>query len=325
MSSSQAQLSDNEILYYLHIPKTAGTSFTNIIQKHFAPEAVYQPNSIHEYLNTPPDVVERTRFLVGHLVYDLKPVITRKPIYITMLRDPVERTISEYAQIQRAPHHAAHPIVKNQSLLEYVKDPRNVLIYGNLQTRFIGVDSTLEAGEGWDEVANPAVLQRALERLETFTFVGLAERFDEAIEVLCYTFGWEIPKASRVLNVGTNHPADIPQEAIDIIRENTRQDQELYETGKRLFEQRYQQMLVDHPERVRQPKVVIPDQTTQTMQQAVIERLKADNEALEKQIAMIQNSFGWRFILKVAAIRRKLIPEGSVIERGYLKIRNRFL
>lgn len=332
MVSPYVHLTDTAILYYLHIPKTAGTSFTNVIRTQFVPDAIYQPNSIQEFLNTPPEVVNRTRFLVGHLVYDLKPVFTQTPIYITMLRDPVERTISEYAQIKRAPEHAYYSVVKDQSLLEYVKDPRNVLIYGNLQTRFVGVDSTLEIGGGWNEIANPAVLKRAVERLETFAFVGLAERFDESVEVLCDTFGWDIPESLRALNIGTNHPSDISQEAIDIIHEHTQQDKELYETAKRLFEARYEQMLAKYPERVQQHKAVASKNVSLNMQQSVIDKLVANNTLLENRIVVLENhliqiksSFGWRFILKMAALRRKLIPEGSAIERLYLIIRNRLV
>ncbi|MCA0458113.1 MAG: sulfotransferase family protein [Chloroflexi bacterium] len=365
MASARYTITENDVLYYLHIHKTAGTSFTQIIIDNLGLERVYQPTSAYEFLTTPPEVVAKTRFLVGHLYHDITPVFTRNPLIITTLRDPIERTISQYAQIHRAANHYAHEWVKNQSLLEYLKDPRSLSIYANLQTRHIGAELNVAKMAAELDPAvreqqlephmlqytnerrnDPRLLETAQQRLESYAFVGLTEQYDESVEVLCDTFGWALPDYPKVMNVGGNRPTDIPQEALDIIYENTRLDADLYETGKRILQARYQESVNQHPERARKASTINVNNLDQAakriaQQQSMLDNVQAYNAALEKQLAdydaetkrltvelnrlyQIENSFGWRFILRVSSLRRKLIPEGSPIENAYQKIRNRF-
>ena len=270
-------------------------------------------------MQTPPETARKTRFIAGHFTYNLAPIFSQTPIYITMLRDPVERTISEYAQIKRSPEHFAYEFAKDRTLLEYVSDPRSRAVYGNIQTRFIGFDNPTGETGRWKITDNPENLKRALERLETFAFVGVVERYDESMAVLCDTFDWELPAMPDTLNLSTNRPSDIPQEAIDIIREHNRQDSVLYEAGKRLFETRYQQFLAEHPDFVQRHNKDVRNALLQNK----VNELTKQVDVLTKRLSEIENSFGWRFILRVAALRRKLIPEGSIIERTYLRLRNR--
>ncbi len=273
-----------------------------------------------------------------------------------MLRDPIERTISMYALCRRMSTHYAHDIVKSQSLLQFVTDPRTQPLYVNSQTRYIAIDpntveiakklspEALNTFELWRQMENfapngfsdPKLLESAKERLQKFAFVGLTEQFDDAVEVLCYTFGWSVPPAPKVLNVSPNRPThdDIPQEAIDIIRENTQLDAALYEAGKELFNAHYDQMLKQHPEKIRQD-VSLDSTTIANMQRQIdfqkrlIETLQQENMNLEEQWTAMQraydNSVGWHFVLRVNAVRKKLIPEGSKREVVYRKIRDRLV
>lgn len=354
MPSGTYQLTDKDVLYFLHIPKTAGTSFTDILKAHFAPEELSFSRFIQDFIKLPPDQIANFKVVSGHYFYNISTFIPRSPVYITMLRDPIERAISKYAMLQRMTSHYAHDIVKSQSLLEFATDPRTLPLYANSQTRYIAADpnaveirKTLppeerDTFELWRRMENyapngysdPELLERAKERLQNFAFVGLTEQFDEAIEVLCYTFGWPVPPAPKVLNVSPNRPAhsDIPQEVIDIIRENTQLDAALYQTGKQLFDAHYNQMLKDHPEKIKQ-NVSLDSATIANMQRQIdfqkrlIETLQQEKMHLEDQWTAMQrgydNSVGWRFVLRFNNARKKLIPEGSKREEIYKKIRDR--
>lgn len=389
MAVSRYTITENDVLYYLHIPKTAGTSFTDIIIRNFPAHSLFQPIRPYDFTHASAEAAESARFVAGHWFYDLAPIIKRKIVYVTMLRDPVERTISQYAQIKRGTMKFANvQRVKSQSLLEFVKDPDNLYMYANAQTRQLGTSvPTADMVVGLDDLKmeffqrvldfprtraeDNALLEPALERLESFAFVGLTERFDESLEVLCDTFGWALPAKSETLNISGNRPTDIPQEAIDIIHEHTRLDAKLYEAGKRIFENRYQQFLAEHPSRTPEPLIDI-DTTSQKLKripllQAHIDRLEAENARLVNVVTLheaerrnfvnqldgLTNQFNLvaqklsemeakaaldaenniepppkmssesRFSSQLAALRRKIIPEGSVIEKTYLKIRNR--
>src|SRR5262249_14983567 len=140
-------------------------------------------------------------------------------------------------------------------------------------------------------------------------------QFDEAVEVLCYTFGWAVPPALKVRNVSSSRPAreDIPQAAIDLVHENTRLDAALYETAKQLFEAHYQQMLKDHPEKIKQV-VSFDEASIANMQRQLsfqkkhIDTLQEEKAALQARLTAIESSFGWRLVLRFNTARRKVIP-----------------
>ncbi len=352
MPSATYQLTDKDLLYYLHIPKTAGMSFTDVLKAHFKADESSFLEYIGDLVNRPPSSMDKLKAISGHHFYNIDTFTHRVPVYITMLRDPVERTISYYAFIRRIPENRSHPIVKSMSLLEFVTDKRTQHLYVNAQTRFLAADpNTVEMAKNlkhnpeepfelFEQMQlyaptgyhDPVLLSRAQARLQKFAFVGLAEQFDQSVELLCYTFGWPVPPAPRVLNVSPNRPAPdaIPQEVIDIIHENTRLDAALYETGKAIFTANYDQMLKDHPEK-NQSTLVVETDNIAAMQRQIdfqkrhIDTLQEEKLQLEEQIRTIQksyqNSFGWRFILRVNKVRLKLIPHGSALEKIYLKFR----
>ncbi len=349
MSNQPYSLTKADLLYYLHIPKTAGTSFTQVVIDNVGADAYYQPMSIQQFLGMEPELIEKIRFIAGHLVYDLSPIINRHLVHLTMLRNPVSRTISQYLQVRRVPHSMGNDKVKEQSLLDFVKDPENRFVYANSQTRQFGLDATISkivetvdpaAYKGdiapyvlWYSNAryNDAnLLELAQSRLENIPFVGLSEQFDQSVELLCKTFGWETPTTQTLLNVGSNALDDVPQEAIDIIHENTRLDAALYEMGKRIFEERYKQWFGESLQTTSSPAIdlnaynskrveILQDLITQYEGQ--IEQLTKENERL----SLIEISHAWRITRRIMNLRHKLIPKGSVIETLYLKIRNRLV
>lgn len=305
---------------------------------------------VSEFVRLPSDTIAKYKVIAGHHFYNIQSFTPRTPVYITMLRHPVERTISIYAHIRRSSPHYLHQIVKSQSLLDFVTDKRTQPQYINMQTRYIAADPPIAeiaktlSPEAFQNLelerqiesfqtngySDPALLQRAQERLKQFAFVGIAEQFDASVEVLCYTFGWPIPPAPKVFNVATNRPEheEILPEVLEIIRENTQLDAALYETGKQLFIAHYERMLKDHPEMMRRD-IGFEDSETATMQrQLVLQKklitsLEQDKAELETRIKSIENSFGWRFVLRFNTLRSKLIPPDSMIENIYLKLRGR--
>jgi hypothetical protein len=306
---------------------------------------------VNEFATLPPKEVANYKAISGHYFYNIAPFTRRNVVYITMLRDPVERTISDYAQMRRSVPHHGYKLANAQSLLEFVKDPRNRFLWANLQTRHIAIDFNLremapkisakqledrELSTQMDQITlngdfdDPTLLTRARERLSAFALVGLVERFDESVELLCYLFGWPAPPVPKILNVSPNRPAqdNLPQEALDIIREHTQFDAALYETGKQLFEAQYNQMIKDHPEKIKQEIHVenndlLALQRQLDFQKRVIDSLQGEKALLDARLNAIESSFGWHFVLRFNALRQKLIPKGSRREALYLKLRGR--
>jgi len=257
-----SDLADQGLLYYLHIPKTAGTTFTAILDRQFSAEHICPAQLWHELLRIPPERLRQYRLLRGHFYYCVRALLPPGTRMVTLLRDPVERSLSHYSHILREPGHYLHDrALALGSLENFLHDHETRTMIENFQVRSIGLDldpvamaSALDADslnhlmlERLVETAMPAgiaddeLLKRAKDRLETFAFVGLAERMQEALAVLAHTFDWVMPTAYPNLNVSSNRlrREAIPMQTLDLIREYTQLDSELYEHARCLFEARH--------------------------------------------------------------------------------------
>ncbi len=62
MGVPRYNLTDNDVLYYLHIPKTAGTSFTEIVIDNLPKGTVRQPTTVEQLINIALEERTNTRF-----------------------------------------------------------------------------------------------------------------------------------------------------------------------------------------------------------------------------------------------------------------------
>ena len=252
---------DSDILVFLHIAKTAGSTFSPIFTRQFAPEMFFNTNlaESRSALGVFPEApIERKlaslaqsekariRYVGGHLLFGIHRLLPRPARYITVLRDPVDRVISSYYYIRRTP---GIPVSKailegGLSLEDYVRsglglDPHNY------QTRILAglpeLDATWERTR--EVLAKPidsSALERAKENLDLhFEVVGLTEAFDEFLALCALRLGWR--PSSLVYdrrNVTGDRPelSAVPASTIELIRDSNRLDQALYDHAKRLFE-----------------------------------------------------------------------------------------
>lgn len=242
-------LDEGDLLYFLHIPKTAGTSLTAFIEDHFPMEALCPERYIVETLAIPADQWRRYRCVCGHQGYHLLEALPRPPVCVTMLRDPVDRALSHYAHIQRTPDHPLASLLRGMDLETFVHHPVGMCELCNVQTRFIGLDDReayfgyyklLEAGRFdrlLDVYQDRRMLDRALERLDGFAFAGLCEQYDLSVMLLCHVLGWPAPLSNPRYNVNPDHSrsARISDRVLDQIRSLTRLDRALYDAVQARF------------------------------------------------------------------------------------------
>src|SRR4026208_439750 len=105
MPTTSDLLTNGEVLCFLHIPKTAGLSLTDFIKSQFAPFESNSTTDLSDFIKTPQEEIAKYKFIAGHFPYNVSNFVQRKLVYITVLRDPVERTVSHYAHIRRNPAH----------------------------------------------------------------------------------------------------------------------------------------------------------------------------------------------------------------------------
>ncbi|NQX89911.1 MAG: sulfotransferase family 2 domain-containing protein, partial [Halioglobus sp.] len=115
------RISDNKYLF-VHVMKTGGTSFADIIKSNFEPFERY-PNETQQsgtdifrqmeaYLHVPSivDAVtarpDKYRIICGHVPYTCRSLLSQNYVTLTMLREPVSRTISYLKHCRR--YHREH-------------------------------------------------------------------------------------------------------------------------------------------------------------------------------------------------------------------------
>lgn len=243
-SNIYRQLQSEDQLYFLHIQKTAGTTFRSIVDSYFPNEQICPAYFWDEFFEIPEDLRQTYRLYRGHFSYNLHFHLARLPVIITMLRHPLERVISNMLHIGRYPEHVYHERYKSMDLLAFLHSASEMR---NLQTRMIAPppDKDVDIYSYWD--ATPGDLERALERLEQFEFCGITERFADSVSLLTYTLGWRPVTKIDSLNAApeSSKKTPMPQKVIDTIIELNEKDFVLYERAQKLFDVRYNQMLFE--------------------------------------------------------------------------------
>jgi hypothetical protein len=251
------RLYPDDVLFFLHIPKTGGITLTSILDTQFSRWEIFP----FRHSGASPERFETFssarlagyRLVRGH--YQFGPYddriwkhIVQNPICITMLRDPVRLTISYYRHILRDRTHPMHEEVTSQklSLEAYVCDSRHFERVVNSQVHRV-VGSVKGQPQGYNDpnaLCDEALLVLAKQRLDQFAFVGLTERFRESVDLLTYTFGWSPVAEIPVLNAAPDPstPEAIPPAALDAITQRTRLDAQLYAYATKLFEARLNRM-----------------------------------------------------------------------------------
>ncbi|MCA9932716.1 MAG: sulfotransferase family 2 domain-containing protein [Ardenticatenaceae bacterium] len=235
-------------LIFLHILKTAGTTLNIILENYYAqdrtvatyPNRQHPDGSIEGFHALSTAEKANIDLLTGHMGFGLHKYLPRPAVYITILRDPVERVISRYYHEYRDPHSLLHPAIRDgMDLKEYVKYYAKVADMDNLQTRMI-------AGN-WEKrgfgPCTKEMLATAKQNLQDyFVVVGLTERFDETYLLLKKTLGWKTTLYQKY-NVTPNRPKkrNISEETLQVIREYNRYDIELYHFASKLFDTQIQQ------------------------------------------------------------------------------------
>lgn len=244
-------------LYYLHIPKTAGTSLNSYLDRQFEVEEVCPVHLLPDLFDIPLSDLQKYKLFRGHFWYGLNSYLKKELTYITMLRDPVQRVISWYAHAKRDPGAERHSRIVNEnwSLLDFVQDSEGEGII-NVETLFLAADfdypnfprqsvGYIEAKKYAENLSDQALLDKAKIRLEQFEFFGITERMQNSMQLLSYTTGFYPEFPEQRLNVSGNRPAEneISAATIEAIKKATQLDQALYDWALPIFEERFNNMV----------------------------------------------------------------------------------
>lgn len=224
------------LIFFVHIPKTAGTTFGSIMVRQYGRKNIYACHPDPSVVGRTPEdfkqmpVEERLRYRVvrGHFGYGMHETIGEPAIYVTVLREPLDRAVSHFHYARKRKDHYLHNkiVSENLGLKEYVVNGIS-LEMDNGQTRMlVGPEGeTTPFGE-----CPPEFLERAKQNLrEHFAVVGTSERFDETLVVAKEILGWSMPLYMS-WNVSHNRMKreDVPPAVAEAIYQHNSMDVELY-------------------------------------------------------------------------------------------------
>ena len=228
---------NHEIIISIHIPKTGGVTFKNILQKVYDSSLYYinQSMSVASAANQIHKIEwYKTKMIHGHYPYGLHEYFPRNINYkyITFLRHPGERLLSEYSYLLE------HNYMKIPKILEWI-DYNDYYLSANIDnniTRNLNGDLVINNYLGVFEKVSSNDYLLALENLKKFFFVGTTETFDDDIKLLSKLLDWGDIGEYKNSHVSTNKKyfSDLSEKVQKVIFETQQYDFKLWEDAQKI-------------------------------------------------------------------------------------------
>lgn len=230
-----------EKLIFLHIPKSAGSTIKTIFKRQYKRNSFFIPAN-HPDLNILKEKLvseNNIQLCFGHMDFGMHEFSGEGYKYATMIRNPIERVISQYYYVKRQPNHYLHHqafIENNFSLAQYIENGLSTeldngqvrIIIGaggfhkNFHTKY---DIPFGKCESW-------MLEEAKLNIEKhFMFCGLQEYFDESLILMKKEFNWKkhIGYVSQNITSQRKKSFEFKNNTLDIIKKYNSLDIQLYE------------------------------------------------------------------------------------------------
>jgi Galactose-3-O-sulfotransferase len=235
---------------FVHVPKTGGSTAGSVVRRAYARKWARSTGNAFENPDTSRVRVQRLaaargmRAISGHVPYGLlRAHFGDAPRYATILREPVDRTLSHYYWLtsvadgahtfatRAGPRQLANP-TRETSVEEMLE--RGLYLLDNVATRLL-----CNRDSPYGELSSDHLEDAKRNLRERFDLVGLTERLPESIVLLERMLGLElVPFTSEKINRSRPRVDDAPEGQRAVIEEYNRYDLELYSLGKELFEQK---------------------------------------------------------------------------------------
>jgi hypothetical protein len=210
-------------IFYLHIPKTAGSSMNRFLINQFEEdETLLHIESRNIFKNQDTlDNADTYKLLSGHvsfpqMINKMDVVNTRQTI--ATFRLPLAHVISHISWVRKLAEPAEHGRLQKHNMTiqktaakladtdlsqpneitELIRwlEANKVFVFHNTQTKYL-----CGGGQG---VFSPGLINQALQHLNQIDYVGTVERLNEFISLLCYRLGFSQPNESSTIKENSN-------------------------------------------------------------------------------------------------------------------------
>jgi len=228
---------------FLHVPKASGTTIRTIISREYGTAATvyYEPENKDIEHRAAPEAYLRTRLaqgdvrlITGHLRYGIHDLLCQPCRYFSMLRDPIDRALSDYFYAFVYPLHRYREQIVSMGmsfadfLAAETPSPADATSY------FLGgLSKSLRGG------AEAALFHVR----HSILAVGISERFDESLLLTAHDLGWRPPlylrrNVTRLDDDASDRRVYVREEARGLLRAEFAGDYQVYDTANRLLSQR---------------------------------------------------------------------------------------
>ncbi|MEM1369968.1 MAG: sulfotransferase family 2 domain-containing protein [Cyanobacteria bacterium P01_H01_bin.15] len=250
LRSQYEALSRDKKILFMHIPKTAGISFTQILKKSFPDKRFFPSHGPARLLQDFHSNERQYDIFSGHFFYDIAKNFSEKPITLTFLRSPSARVISHYYFYKSYPDELISDLPNyDREIVELTRafglkdflnmgDIRIENAFSNLQTRMLANNTGFSVPTEASKLTQLSDL--SIQNLRNTDFIGIVEHFDDSIKLFNKMFSVDAKIKQEPLNVNRKKPTKMGSQS-ECFGENSiamhriRCDQRLYEEGIRLF------------------------------------------------------------------------------------------
>jgi hypothetical protein len=218
MSTGPNEEDETKRFFFIHIQKTAGTSLREHLLENFDRSEVYPPGEggrqkvLARYvfgqllIETPASEQAKYRLFHGHMPYAASQKLAFKtpPVTLTVLRDPIARTLSVLGQKKR------HRPEFADASLEDIYDEREIFEGEilNHQTKIFAVPNDMS---GFDPFyVGAAQLELAKKNLKNVEVIGLQSDMPAFLAELKRKFGWNPLQPGIRKNTGESRQVNAP-------------------------------------------------------------------------------------------------------------------
>jgi len=219
------------VLASIHIPKTGGTSFGELLKAEYGPRLMldydglasqFSPDTIAERERRKAEVMARRDEIIadfdcihGHFIADKYQGFVPDISFVAFFRDPYQQALSNYHYLLR------NPQIDHPSVRMFHEQKMTLPMYlswefsGNVQTIFLG--------------------EVALDELEV---VGITEQFSRSVALFNATFGRKLD-ANVFSNVNVARPGEsypVDTGIMNLVKRFRARDIELYQHALERFE-----------------------------------------------------------------------------------------